>query len=81
MEKLKVYRITENSSDNSFQTGDLIWLSENGDLNNATAGGWLSGEEWDIPGTNDFEYELSKEYYLDIHNGREEIRKTAGEAV
>lgn len=39
MEKLKLYTVIKPSSDSSFQTGDIIWLSENGDLNNASASG------------------------------------------
>ena len=39
MEKLKLYTITKSSSDETLQVGDIIWLSENGDLNNAKAGG------------------------------------------
>lgn len=41
MEKLKSYVVTKSSLDNTFKTGDLIWLSSNGDLNNAMGGGWL----------------------------------------
>ena len=75
MEKLKLYIVKKASSDNTFKCGDLIWLSENGDLNSVSAGGWLSKNEWDVNGTNDFEYEISKEYFLDIHNGVESVRE------
>lgn len=33
MEKLKLYTVTKPSSDGTFVAGDIIWLSENGDLN------------------------------------------------
>ena len=33
MENLKLYTVTKPSSDGTFVTGDIIWLSENGDLN------------------------------------------------
>lgn len=75
MEKLKLYVVTKSSTDKMFQSGDLIWLSENMDLNNAMAGGWLSEDEWNIEGTNDFEYEVCNTYYLDVVNGKEYVRK------
>lgn len=74
MEKLKLYIVTKSSTDKTFKSGDLIWLSSNGDLNNAMAGGWLSQNEWDVDGTNDFEYEISNTHYLDVTNGRECIK-------
>ena len=54
MEKLKLYVVTKSSTDKTFKIGDIIWLSENGDLNNAMAKRWLSKNEWDVDGTNDF---------------------------
>ena len=74
MEKLKLYIVTQSSSDKTFKSGDLIWLSENGDLNNAMSKGWLSIEEWDRLGTNDFECEISNTHYLEVVSGREAIR-------
>lgn len=38
MEKLKLYIVTKSSTDKTFKSGDLIWLSSNGDLNNAMVG-------------------------------------------
>lgn len=75
MEKLKLYIVTKSSTDKSFKSGDLIWLSENGDLNNAMAGGWLSQEEWDVKEINDFECEISKTHYLGVISGKECVRK------
>lgn len=77
MEKLRLYVVTKSSVDKRYKNGDLIWLSENGDLNNAMAGGWLSQEEWDVKGTNDFECEISKTHYLDVVSGNECIRKNS----
>lgn len=74
MEELKLYIVTKSSTDKTFKRGDLIWLSSNRDLNNAMAGGWLPEDEWDIDGTNDFEYEISNTHYLDVDNGRECIK-------
>ena len=75
MEKLKLYTITKSSSDETLQVGDIIWLSENGDLNNAKAGGWLSKDEWDADGTNDFAVEECKTHRLLIVSGEEMIVK------
>ena len=75
MEKLKLYVVTKSNTDNTLNVGNLIWLSENGNLNNAMIGGWLSYEEWNIENRNDFEYEISDSYYLDIVNGKECVRK------
>ena len=75
MEKLKVYTVTKPSSDETLQVGDIIWLSENGDLNDAKAGGWLSKDEWDADGTNDFAVEECKTHRLLIVSGEEMIVK------
>lgn len=74
MDKLKLYNVTKSSSDGMFTPGDLIWLSENEDLNSVRDKGWLTKEEWDQPGTNDFECEISNTHYLEVHNGRESVR-------
>ena len=75
MKALELYRVTKSSTDQNFKVGDIIWLSENRDLNNAMAGGWLSKHKQDIGGTNDFEYKVCDDYYLDIYNNKECIRK------
>lgn len=75
MEKLKLYTVTKPSSDGTFDVGDIIWLSENGDLNNASAGGWLSEDEWNITKTNDFKCTSCITHCLDVYNGTESIRK------
>ena len=73
MEKLRLYVVTKGSSDGTFKAGDVIWLSQNGDLNNCNGGGWLSEEEWKHSKTCDFEVEPSKEYYLEVRNGSEKV--------
>lgn len=55
MEKMRLYEVTKGSSDGTFQEGDLIWMSDNEDINNVRACGWLSKEEWNQTGINDFE--------------------------
>lgn len=75
MKELTPYTITKSSSDGSFKVGDIIWLSKNGDLNNAMGGGWLSKEEWDREGTNDFEYGPCTTHCLEMIGNSEHIRK------
>ena len=77
MEKLKLYTVTKSSSDKTLQVGDIIWLSENGDLNDARAKGWLTKDEWDVAGTNDFEVEECKTHHLVVMYGSEMIVKNA----
>lgn len=78
MEKLKLYVVTKSSSDNWIKVADLVWVSENGDLNNATQGGWLSESEWKRRGTNDFEIEVCKTHCIEVIRGREMVRKLCG---
>ena len=75
MEELKLYVITKSSSDGSFKSGDLVWLSKNGDLNSSLGKGWLEKDEWNQPGSNDFEFEISKTHVLHIEKGRESVIK------
>ena len=75
MEKLKLYTVIKPSSDETLQVNDIIWLSENGDLNNAKAGGWLSKDEWDVDGTNDFVVEECKTHRLLVVSGEEMVVK------
>ena len=77
MEKLKLYTVIKPSSDETLQAGDIIWLSENGDLNDARAKGWLTKDEWDVAGTNDFEVEECKTHHLVVMYGSEMIVKNA----
>lgn len=73
-----LYIVIKSSTDLNIQKGDLIWISENNDLNNKMYGGplaFLHYNEWNIEGMNDFECEVSDIYYLDIYNGYESIKK------
>ena len=38
MDNLKLYLVVKPSSDRTLQIGDLIWISENGDLNSVASG-------------------------------------------
>lgn len=58
MEKMRLYEVTKGSSDGTFQKGDLIWMSDNEDINNVRAGGFLSKEDWNQERINDFECQL-----------------------
>lgn len=75
MEKLKLYTVTKSSSDRIIQDGNIIWLSENGDLHFVRGCGWLTQDQWDRPETNDFEFEECQDYYLDVV-GKQEIVRT-----
>ena len=75
MDKLKAYTVIKSSTDKTIEVGDIIWLSANGDLNSIKGRGWLSEEEWNIDGTNDYEGEKCATDYLGITNGSESIRK------
>ena len=74
MEKLKLYTVTKTSSDETLQIGDIIWLSENKDLNNANKG-FLSKHEWEVAGTNDFEVEECRTHHLLVLDGYETVVK------
>ena len=74
MEKLKLYTVTKTSSDETLQIRDIIWLSENKDLNNANKG-FLSKHEWEVAGTNDFEVEECRTHHLLVLDGYETVVK------
>lgn len=39
------YRITKGSSDHTFLVDDVIWISENGDINSVQGSGWITPSE------------------------------------
>ena len=45
LQPLVAYEITKGSSDRTFSVGDIIWMSENGDINTVKAGGWITPSE------------------------------------
>ena len=63
LEKLKAYRVVEPSTDRTFESGDIIWVSKNGDINCINANGWISPDECDGD-TLDFEAETADEYIV-----------------
>ena len=68
------YRVTKDSTDKTLHKGDIVWLSDNGDLNIADPKypGWLAKSEWSAPRTSDFEIEPASEYEI-LCVGRHEI--------
>ena len=74
MDKLKLYTVIKPSLDETLQIDDIIWLSENEDLNNANKG-FLSKHEWEVAGTNDFEVEECRTHHLLVLNGQEMVMK------
>lgn len=75
MEKLKLYTVIKSSTDGTIKVGDIVWLSENDDLNIAQCKMWVTKDEWNNPKTKDFEVEPCDEYYLDVVYGHEIVRK------
>lgn len=73
LEKLKAYSITKSSSDKTFLTGDVIWISPNGDIN-SVGSGWIAPreEEWM---TYDFEAEKARDWEVISVSGHEYCRK------
>ena len=73
MEKLKAYRITKGSTDGTFQVGNVIWKSLNGDINSVYGKGWITPSEVDHK-TLDFECEEAEDFKV-IKIGSSEICK------
>lgn len=74
LEKLKPYKVTVGSSDETFLVGDVIWISENGDVNCVQQGGWICPGEEDAE-TLDFEAESEDDYEVIVMDGDELCRK------
>ena len=75
MEKLKLYTVTKSSSDEQFQKGDIIYLADKNEIFDLMAGGWLSENEWNIEGRNDFAVEECKTHRLLVVGGEEMVVK------
>lgn len=74
LETLKPYRVTKSSSDRTFVSGDIIWMSENGDINSIQAAGFIDPHEVDEK-TLDFEIELASDFEVVKTNSSEICRK------
>lgn len=73
LEVLKPYRISKSSSDKTFVYGDVIWMSENGDINSVQAAGCIDPHEVDEK-TLDFEAESTSDFEVVKANGSEMCR-------
>ena len=74
LEKLKPYRIVNGSNDGTFIPGEIIWISDGGEVNSVHGGGFIYPEEGD-PETWDFEAELADDWEVISVNGNEFCRK------
>ena len=74
LEVLKPYRVTKDSSDRTFISGDIIWLSENGDINSVQAAGCIDPYEVGR-NTLDFEVEAAPDFEVIKTNGSEICRR------
>lgn len=76
MKMLQPYRATTSSSDRTVLTGQIMWVSRNGDLclPDRYGGGVLLREEWSAPNTCDFEVEEASGYIVEIRSGSESLR-------
>lgn len=74
LETLKPYRVTKSSSDRTFVSGDIIWMSENGDINIVQAAGWINPHEVGSQ-TLDFEAEAALNFEIVNGNGSEMCRR------
>ena len=45
LKPLTPYRITKESSDHTFVVDDVIWISDNGDINSVQRSGWITPSE------------------------------------
>lgn len=79
MEKLTPYIVTKSSTDGAFQCGDIIWKSENGDINNLQGRGWITPDECG-PETLDFAFEKTEEYEVVHVSGHEFLCRKRGTA-
>lgn len=75
MENLKLYTVTKGSTDGTIEMGNIIWISKNGDLNITWRKGFLIHDEWDNPDTKDFKVKPCEDYYLEVANWHEIVRK------
>lgn len=74
LEILKAYRITKGSSDGTFIPCEIIWLSENGDINSVQAAGCIDTHEVDEK-TLDFEAESTSDFEVVKTHGSEICRR------
>ena len=74
LETLKPYRVTKSSSDRAFVSGDIIWMSANGDINIVQAAGCINPHEVGSQ-TLDFEAESTSDFEVVKTKGSEICRR------
>lgn len=74
LDKLKPYCVVKDSSDKTFLCGDIIWVSQNSDINNVNANGWITPSE-ELDKTLDFEAKNAEDYEVVNIRGSEICRK------
>lgn len=74
LDVLKPYCVIKSSSDNTFVSGDIIWMSENGDINCVQAAGCIDPHEVGR-NTLDFEVEAAPDFEVVKTNGSEICRR------
>lgn len=75
MEKLKLYEVTKGSTDKSVLQGDIIWISNNGDLNFYQAHGFYRADEWvHNSKVNDFTVKECNTHVLEVGDGYERVK-------
>lgn len=74
LEALKPYRVTKSSSDRTFISGDIIWMSDSGDINSVQAAGCINTHEVDEK-TLDFEAESTSDFEVVKTKGSEICRR------
>lgn len=74
LEVLKPYRVAKSSSDRTFVSGDIIWISDNRDINSVQAAGRIDLHEVDSK-TLDFEVEAALDFEVVKTNGSEICRR------
>lgn len=74
LKAFKPYRVTKSSSDRTFVSGDIIWMSENGDINSIQAAGCIAPHEVGQK-TLDFEVEIVPDFEVVKTNGSEICRR------
>lgn len=72
LKAFKPYRVTKSSSDRTFVSGEIIWISENGDINSIPDKGCIEADE--VPCyTLDFDAEEADNCIVEKSNGMEFI--------
>ena len=74
LKKIKPYRIVTGSSDGTFLPGEIVWVSENGDINSVQGAGCIEPSEVSEM-TLDFEIVEAPEFEVIMIGNSEVCRK------